>query len=72
MPEQAVLFPMDDRDMADQALKRLRSILDKERKMRDFVFRKDEKKRSTKVKEMDEAMRHVGVLEGLLCKHKII
>ncbi|MCL6557403.1 MAG: hypothetical protein K6U74_01130 [Firmicutes bacterium] len=66
MPKQAVLFEPSAEEKAIEAITFLRKALTAERNMRGFVFRFDQAKRDKKVKEMEEALKRVDLLESML------
>lgn len=49
---------------------RIRKVLDRERKMREQVFRHDPPKLRAKVGEIDEALGHLAALEKLVCQQE--
>ena len=61
------LFPITtDKEKAELALAEIRKVLGTERKMREWVFRKDPDQKAKKVREIDGAIKSVGVIEGIL------
>lgn len=60
------LFPPQGKEKAQLAIGRIRKVLEKERGMREYVFRADEKKRRQKVKEMDDCIRDLREIEEVI------
>lgn len=64
--EVASLFPPRGKEKAVLAIGRIRKVLEKERSMREYVFRADEKKRRQKVQEMDDCIRDLRDIEEVI------
>lgn len=64
--EVASLFPPEGKEKATLAIGRIRKVLERERSMREYVFRADEKKRSQKVREMDDCIKDLREIEEVI------
>lgn len=60
------LFPPQGKEKAELAIKKLRELLDREYKMREWVFRQDTKKKAQKLKEIQEATQALRDIEEVL------
>ncbi|MCM1566058.1 MAG: hypothetical protein NC238_08960 [Dehalobacter sp.] len=58
--------PTTDKEKAELALAELRKVLGTERKMREWVFKNKPEQRAQKLREIDGAIKAVGVIEGIL------
>lgn len=64
------LFPPQGKEKAELALKKIEGILDREYKMRQYVFRHDRKKLQAKTKEIDEGYVAVRDLREVIAAMK--
>ena len=60
------LFPPQGKEKAELAIKKLRELLEREYKMREWVFRQDSKKKDQKLKEITEAYQALRDIEEVL------
>lgn len=60
------LFPLQGKEKAELAIKSLRELLGREYKMREWVFRQDPKKKTQKLKEIQEAYEALRDIEEVL------
>ena len=60
------LFPPQGAEKAQLAIKKLRELLDREYKMREWVFRQDPKKKAQKLREIQEAAQALRDIEEVL------
>lgn len=60
------LFPPQGAEKAELAIKKLRELLDREYKMREWVFRQDTKKKAQKLKEIQDATQALRDIEEVL------
>lgn len=60
------LFLPQGKEKAELAVKKIRELLDREYKMREWVFRQDPKKKAQKLKEIQEAAQALRDIEEVL------